>query len=242
MRKASIKKKQMKVKKMAVEKRRGCGFRKIGGVYLCGEGLAVGCDRLPKNIEICPTCGAGIKFTQGFSWINGKEFFGGKCNSINVPCHKVKCPLCVNLNEIEKCGLMFVGVKFYTPKSFIQEAEEMGVSKRIANIPKGLELGKTWVLLAHKEAGSREIDSKESLTGRKKVPVPAIFYAFKPQRVEKIITEKQSRNKRLMKKLAKKGITLVIVPDDDKDHKGSVYDDLRKTKLKKGQRKLKIKK
>lgn len=198
-------KKQKKVKKMAVEKKRGCGYRKIGGMYLCGMGLSVGCDRLPKNIEICPTCGHGIKFTQGFSWIDGKEFLGEVCKG-NAPCHSHNCPLCVNLDEIEKCGLMFVGKKFYTPESFTKEAMEMGVSKRIANIPRDLELGKTWVLFAHQEAGTKKIESTETLTGKKIVKVPAIFYAFKPQRIEKLITEKQSRSKKLMKKLQKQKI------------------------------------
>lgn len=214
---------------MAVEKRRGCGYRKIGGVYLVGEGLSVACDRLPKNVEVCPTCGHGIKFTQGFSWINGKAFFGEPCPNLNE-CHQVDCVLCVNLEQIEKCGLQFVGKKFYTPSSFIKEAEEMGVSKRIAHIPRELELGKTWILLAHQEAGTKEIESKETLTGKAIIKVPAIFYAFRPTKIEKLITEKQSKKKKLMKELAEKGITPVIVPDEDKDHKGNVYDDLKKEK------------
>ena len=39
---------------MAVEKKRGCGYRKIGGMYLCGMGLSVGSDRIPKNTHKFP--------------------------------------------------------------------------------------------------------------------------------------------------------------------------------------------
>ena len=98
--------------------------------------------------------------------------------------------------------------------------------------------------MTHKLGGSKEIDSNETLTGKAIVKVPAIFYAFKPVRAEKLITEKQSKRKKLMKKLEKQGITPIIVPDVDKDHKGSVYDDLKKNKPKKDkvQRKLRVKK
>lgn len=212
---------------MAQEQKRGCGFRKIGGLYLVGEGMPVGCDRLAHNLDVCPTCNQGIKFTQGFAWVDGKALFNGKCSG-SSPCHDRGCPLCIDTNQLERCGLMWVGAKFYTPQRFIEEASKMGISKRIGHIPRGLELGKTWVLLAHKQAGARVIDTKETLTGKKKVEVPAIFYAFRPQRVEKIITEKQSNNKKLMKELSEKGITPVVVDAKDEDHQGTVYDDLKK--------------
>jgi hypothetical protein len=34
---------------------------------------------------------------------------------------------------------MWVGSQYYTPESFIKEAQTMGVSKRIAKIPKDLK-------------------------------------------------------------------------------------------------------
>jgi len=40
----------------------------------------------------------------------------------------------------------------------------------------------------------------------------------KPQRVEKIISETQSKDAQLLERLAKAGITAVIVPDEDPDH------------------------
>jgi hypothetical protein len=41
--------------------------------------------------------------------------------------------------------------------------------------------------------------------------------------VEKLVTEKQATPEELAK-LEKEGIRPVIVPDNDKDHQGSVYD------------------
>jgi|GEM_PF-2940968 len=59
---------------MAVEARRGCGFRKINGLYLVGGGLSAPCDRMPYRLDRCPTCGEGVKFTRGHSWLQ-PDFF-----------------------------------------------------------------------------------------------------------------------------------------------------------------------
>ena len=53
----------------------------------------------------------------------------------------------------------------------------------------------------------------------------AIFRVCRPDRIEKILTESQSRDEKLMADLERAGIRPVIVPDDDKDHQGTVYDD-----------------
>src|SRR5260370_22228167 len=41
---------------MAVEAKRGCGYRKAGGLYLVGGGIGLPCDRLPYEIHECPCC------------------------------------------------------------------------------------------------------------------------------------------------------------------------------------------
>ena len=56
------------------------------------------------------------------------------------------------------------------------------------------------------------------------VMTPGIFLVFKPQRIEQIVTEAQSRDTEFIDGLAKRGITPVVVPDDDPDHQGTVYD------------------
>ena len=202
---------------MAVEAKRGCGYRKIGGLYLVGTGLAVHCDRLPFVVEVCHVCGQGIKQTLGFTWVDWKEYAGSHegCKCVG------KCSVCQP--DKSKYGLLWVGKKFYSPKSFVEEAVKMGVSKRISHIPRDLELGKDWILLAHPEGGKKEVEDKNTLTKKKTIKVPAIFYAFRPVAVEKVVTESQAKDKEEMEKLEKRGITPVVVPDSDPDHKGSVY-------------------
>lgn len=190
---------------MAVEKERGCGFRKVGGLYLVGPELSAPCDRLPLNLCVCPTCGHGVKFGRGFQWLQAFRFFGRheKCTS-EVCRGPLSCNVCT---PPDKAGLLWIGEKFYSPASFCYEAVRMGISKRISQIPRGLEIGKTVIYLAHKLGGT----DGENLC-------PGIFSSFVPSRLEMIITETQSRKPRFMAKLEKRGITPVVVPDDDPDH------------------------
>ncbi len=174
-----------------------------------GSGEGIVCDRLPYPLEICPCCGAGIKPARGFTWIHAIKFFG--VGHLNCKDSVPGCPICNPLPG--KYGLLWVGDKFYTPQEFIQEARDLGISRRIAQIPKGLKLGETWILFAHRKA----IVKPQPGPGELFKDIPAIFYAFRPQRIEKIISESQATEKALAD-LEKRGITPVIVPDDDSDH------------------------
>ena len=49
-----------------------------------------------------------------------------------------------------------------------------------------------------------------------------MFRIFKPERIEKIITETMAKDEAEMNKLADAGITPVIVKDGDRDHEGTV--------------------
>ena len=51
-----------------------------------------------------------------------------------------------------------------------------------------------------------------------------VFRIFKPDRIEKIVTDVQARDEAEMQKLRDAGITPVIVSATDKDHMGTVYD------------------
>jgi len=221
---------------MGIEKVRGCGYRKVGGLYLCGSGLPLVCDRLPYLLEVCPTCGAGIKFTRGFTWIDWDKYA-----SNHEDCEEVfsgtfypekLCPICRPDMHQQPYGLLWCGESFYTPGSFIKEALEMGVSKRIAAVPKNLKLGETWILFAHKKAvqmtvveNVSELWEQTRETGKapdinevgQLVDVPGIFYAFRPQRLELLIWQKDATDEKLAE-LEKKGITPVIIPDGDVDH------------------------
>ena len=98
-------------------------------------------------------------------------------------------------------GIMWVGEKHYSPEEFTQEAEARGVSKRISAVPKGLELGQTWVLFAHKKAIPPIVKGDQG--------EPGIFYAFRPTALEYIVDKKDTDAK--LKKLEKEGFTLIDV-------------------------------
>lgn len=228
---------------MAVEAKRGCGYRKVGGIYLVGGGIGVPCDRLPIQLDICSCCGQGIKQARGWTWVNVDKLIGGshqvhpsKETAIVLPesarsmvwtlCNEAKtCPLCGRPQEMGRAGLLWIGESFYpTPQDFIREGIELGFSRRIRTVPRGFQPGETYVLLAHPKACTVEeslsdMFPDEMVTRQK----PGIFYVWLPQRIEKILLESQ-RDSDEIEDLRKRGITPVFVPDEDLDHQGSVYD------------------
>lgn len=197
---------------MAIEAMRGCGYRKVGALYLCGEGLSMACDRLPYELDVCPVCGAGVKFTRGFTWIDWLKYAGEHGDQ----CRDILCPVCWPRADAftQPYGLLWVGEAFYSPESFIQEALQMGVSKRIAAIPKNLKLGKTWILFAHKKAIQGFSDDPYPGTP---VELPGVFHAFRPQRLELLLWQSEFTYEKAVE-LEKKGITPILIPDGDIDH------------------------
>lgn len=195
---------------MAIEAPRGCGFRKVGGLYLVGaDTLKLPCDRLPFELKRCHVCGGGIKFTRGFTWI---DWF--KYADVHVDCRdQFYCAVCNPLATKQPYGLLWVGERFYTPTEFVKEAVQMGVSRRIAAFPKNLKLNHTWVLFAHISACGTRMNEESG----KQEGVPGVFYGFKPVRVEKLIWERDATEDTL-RRLEEAGITPVVIPDGDKDH------------------------
>lgn len=157
---------------------RGCGYRKPGGLYLFSDGPGRFCGFLPIVLTNCPTCGHSMqpdvgKQNRGFSWI---ENFGALiendtnsyCAHPEAPKYCEGCPMS-DASRLRRVGLIWIGKEFYrTPKAFTDEAEKMGISRRlpmtqtvtiktakgerkVPAIPRGLTLGKTWVALAHPE-------------------------------------------------------------------------------------------
>ena len=214
---------------MAQEEMRGCGYRHVGGLYLCGEYISVPCDRLPHPLDVCPVCGGGIKVSRGFTKINPLRLFG-----VHQPCED-KWPGCfVCEPKDEPAFIMGVGERYYkTPADFITEGARLGISKRIPFIPKELELGKTIVYLAHPKAcqvthpavlqkamaivSGGEQDQPRLLESEKPEYKMGIFSAFIPHRVEKLIWEKDATVEEL-ESLQKRGITPVVIKDGDTDH------------------------
>jgi len=202
-----------------IEPKRHCGARKVGGIYFRNDPAdQLFCVSLPYNVTTCPCCFEGIKFSRGYKWIVPNKLFTNIEKScfgfIESTCPmKNDCPL----KTKEKSGILWAGEKFYTPENFIEEAKILGVSKRIAAVPNNFKIGKTWVFLAHIKGGRDSMNKK----------VPAIFYVFKPTRIEKIVSASQYQNRDEMDKLRAKGITPVVVADDDYDHRGSAHGRIR---------------
>jgi len=171
------------------EKARGCGFRKKGGVYFVAPSLGQICPALPYKLEICPACGGGIKPARGWTWVNAKMLFP-----------RIECGIC---NECfvreEEAGLIWIGEKFYkTPAEFLEEAKIMGVSRRIKAVPRGFQLGQTYVLLAHRKCIPENNELK-----------PGIFTAFKPKAIEYIVKGEETEEQ--LEAIVKRGIDLVNV-------------------------------
>lgn len=193
---------------MAVEPRRGCGYRKVGGLYLRGSGIGRDCGRLSIPLITCPCCGIGIRQNRGWNWVNPEVLFRDL-----PPCTQGACGTCplANLAALlgHRAGLLWIGAQFYpTPEHFVQEAHRQGISRRIAAVPKDFQVGETWVLLAH-PLGARDAEG---------TPCPGVFYLFRPEAVEIIVTESQARDPAFMAGLQRRGLTPVVVPDDDPDH------------------------
>jgi hypothetical protein len=225
---------------MPFEKQRGCGYRQVGKLYLVGSGLTRICIGLPIILTECQCCGFKPEFYRGFTWIKKnyveqklKEQKRTKCPSPEF----VTCPVCYPFNNdgnLDEYGFMWVGKRDYTTQSFIKEVQEMGASKAVAEIPKGLTLGKTWVMLAHlevedyddpeyKKALEEYRETRGIVTNAMKpriapeVPLkPGIFYAFRPERVEMPIWKRDATHEKILE-LEEKGITPIIWDDESSE-------------------------
>lgn len=263
---------------MAVEAKRGCGYRKVGGLYLVADGAGSPCCKLPLELSICPCCGNGIKQTRGWTWIDAAKMFpDGGCKA--DPFSRMTCPA-ANPAVMGRVGLLWIGEKFYPrPVDFLNESAAQGISRRLPAVPREFKAGETWVLFAHPKAIQKPRLIKESPGGyfdvtrpdgepeedaigmtregaeqkaaqldlSDPVYLPGVIRISKPRGFEKIV--KQSDYDRASAECAEqvdagrkledlspktlgaewtkdqaRGITWIAVPDDDKDHQGSVYD------------------
>lgn len=222
------------------ERQRGCGHRKGGGLYLVG-GRGEPCGKLPLPLEACPTCGGGIRFSRGWKWVAAPALFKdregpcGPANPFGAGRTCWSCPAAHPESWLGRCGLMWVGEKFYTPEAFTLEAEQVGVSKRLAQIPTGFKPGETWVLLAHRKAFSSECAcfvrghdpnppeghcQVEGGHGTAAIPCdhcngtgyahrPGVFYIFRPRAVEYVLRGDEADAE--LERLVKRGVELVRV-------------------------------
>jgi hypothetical protein len=198
-----------------------------------GSGGGRACDRLPIPLTVCPTCGAGFKHTRGWTWLDLDRIVDG----VHENCtDDFPCPVCMDTGSMTRCGLLWIGAQFYpTVEGFMAEARKLGISRRLSAIPRDLKIGETWVLLAHPLAMLCESCNGTGWRSRGALPSvkcadctqgrrAAIFHVFRPHSIEKLVTETQASDTEAMDALKARGITPVIVPSDDPDHQGSVWD------------------
>lgn len=161
------------------EARRGCGRRdKKGALYLVDldPDNFRNCGKLPVPLGPCPVCGEGIKPARQWVWIESEAILA---EARKKPCAQdagLGCLGCAmdTAATTGRAGLLWIGEKYYSPASFNQEAAAMGISRRVAFLPKGFEIGSTWVFLAHIHA----VKGKDGKLG------PGIIAAYRPKAAE----------------------------------------------------------
>jgi len=238
---------------VAAEARRRCGYRKIGASYLVVDGAGFPCGRFPLALVPCPLCDHRAPFTRGLQRITPKNVLHASPTCKGGTLERcTTCPLGQAIGA-DTAGLMWVGEKFYpSPDTFQAEAHQLGVSKRIPAIPKWFTVGTTWVFLAHAKGIAEECPTCRAERGHRaaagiRLPwiaadcptcdgvetlehpgagtlwTPAVFFACRPARVERIIPDTMPEAARA--ELRAQGYTLVEVPHDDPDHVGRAEDD-----------------
>ncbi len=184
------------------EEKRGCGYRKQGGLYLVSGSLSDSCQKLPIPLIVCPTCHAGVKPSRGWTWVGFQLIKDAPCTKLIEDFHKdaYPCTGCPPFDgSVERFGLLWIGEKFYkTPYEFNKEAITQGISRRINYIPKDFVLGETWVLMAHRKC----IPDGEDF-------IPGIFCVFRPTTIEYIVKDDDTDEH--LESLEKRGISLVRI-------------------------------
>jgi hypothetical protein len=201
-----------------VESKRGCGFRKKGGLYLMGGELVQPCGKLPLVVGRCPTCGEGIRQARGWTWIRPRELWGAEgCDNPAA----LGCSFCWCGGAIpETAGLLWIGERFYpTPGDFTKESLSMGISRRISAIPRDFVVGETVIFLGHPKTVRIICECRTELKGAApdcqecggfgELWEPAIFAAFRPHQIQKVVDEQTPAEE--IEALRKRGITPVIV-------------------------------
>lgn len=196
--------------KVVQDHKRGCGWRsKPKSLYFRSDGLSMGCGRLPIELEVCPCCGRGIKQSRQFQWVEADEIIR---QAEHTPCKTPNaCELCpigraLNGGELGRAGLIWVGEMHYpTPEDYVEESRKYGVSRRINmdQVPRGFEIGKTWILLAHSKAIVKaEFGQPVEYKG-------GIFSMFKPDRIEVICDGTETEEE--VDRYLERGLTPVFV-------------------------------
>ena len=216
---------------MAIEARRGCGYRKAGGIYIRGDlSNAVPAAFLPFCID--------YNFARGITWADSERLFATCAD-----------PEAGGYRKFGRLGLLWVGETHYkTPADFVNEAHDMGVSRRVAFLPKDLKAGDP-IAAAHIRAIPTRICNHAPINGalvsdccpaceltpvakaisnglRKLTKVKGetvegvagVFTLFIARNIEVVLPESVAQDPDIQLKCAANNVDIVTVPDHDKDH------------------------
>lgn len=96
----------------------------------------------------------------------------------------------------------------------------MGISRRLNSIPREIEIGETWVYIAHIKAILESLEQGEASW------VPGVFQVFKPSHFDLVINDKNKvpdKAKNLYDRLEGKGRIVVVEPLPDDDEQKKLY-------------------
>lgn len=204
----------------ANEIERGCGHRKIGGVYAIGGKPTAPCGGLPVFLRPCKTCGQTINFARNFQWIPRKFIHDNRNPEAPIPEESPFCTICrdtvfdARCEPTDRVGVIWIGEQFYkTPEVFMAEAQQNGICRRLSSIPRGLVPGKTLVFFAHQKVGADRCEccgivdgesGAERITrqnackvcgGKGELPVAGLFSAFIPEKFEMVVDAEMAEEK-----------------------------------------------
>lgn len=203
---------------MVTDSLRGCGWRKEGGMYLMSDGLGQSCNLLPHHLHVCPTCGHGIRPTRGgWTWVDPDELMPHHSDK-NTTRRHAGCPLNDPGLMGERAGLMWIGGSYYpTPEVWLNEGKRLGFSRRITGVPRGLEVGVTWILTAHRKVhlGWRDVEQPDASITEEPIIGPAVFHLWVPSRIEYVV--KGTETEEELDAIEARGLTLVRVERDQQD-------------------------
>lgn len=160
-------------------KKRACGLRKPGHLYLVGGGKVEDSDFFPRAIT-CPHCGLGLKASRNISKFYPAQLWPELLRP-ELEVFDVQKPFHYFYRD-EMAYAVTIGVQHYpTPESYLAEAAEQGISRLIQAVPRDFVAGETWVFLIHPHV----------FPGQKWSP--GAIAAFRPRRIEYVVRGDESQ-------------------------------------------------
>jgi len=186
----------MSIPSFAIPVKRGCGTRVEGGIYLV---TTAEIEELWDYIDVTEDTGIGGKLVlfpkpypfmatlkpfRGYRGFDKKRFFNDLPNVNN---ERIRLKNCYYAKpEEQRAWLHWIGNKYYTIKSFIEEARLAGVSRRV---PKQALRKMRWgdsIFLTSKEKGLK---------------TPVVFGYFRLEKIEGVKVRREEMPEQLQDKV-----------------------------------------